>query len=188
MTIETNYCSTPSAIPRRARSSSGPTGGAQPASGLAVTDVSGSCDSGSPDDPGRAAAYRCTASNGDVVLGPCFADTAAGDPGAPVLCSTDPTSKQIVRLSLGTTTLPSQPVNADDPAAPPWFLVLADGRSCHFAGTGTNSDILAYDCGDGIGATLVDRSQPLWTVHEGSFRQASPKPAAASVGVVTAYR
>ncbi|HEU5353993.1 MAG TPA: hypothetical protein VFU65_06010 [Actinocrinis sp.] len=167
---------------------SGSTGAARPAPNLNVIPASGTCDSGSPADPGRAAAYRCTPGAGsNLVLGPCFADTASGDAGAPLLCVADPTSQQAVLLSLGGTTLPAQATNTDDPGAAPWFLMLADGHSCRFAGVGTGTDVLTYDCGGGVGATQVDRSQPVWTVREGKF-QADPTPSAARVAVTTAFR
>lgn len=78
-------------------------------------------------------------------------------------------------------------LNTGDPSQPPWFLVLADGRKCDFLGYGTNTNGLSYDCGDGIGATVPDRSRPTWTVQEG---QPGPNLARspARVAVVTAYR
>lgn len=166
----------------------GQSGAAHPAPNLALTQTSGTCDSGSPDDPGRAAAYRCTPSSGsNLVLGPCFADTASGDTGAPLLCSEDPTSEQAVLLSLAGATLPTQAANTEDPNAAPWFLALADGHTCRYAGSGTNTNVLPYDCGGGLGATAVDRSQPLWTVREGDF-QANPVPSPTNVAVTQAYR
>lgn len=166
----------------------GSAGAARPAPNLSLSQASGTCDSGSSADPGRAAAYRCTpAAGSNLVLGPCFADTASGDAGAPLLCVEDPTSGQAVLLSLGGTTLPTQATNTDDPGAAPWFLMLADGHTCRFAGVGTNTDVLPYDCGGGIGATHVDRSRPVWTVQEGAF-QANPTPSATRVAVTTAFR
>jgi hypothetical protein len=163
-------------------------GAAHPAPNLALTQASGTCDSGSPADPGRAAAYRCTPSGGsDLVLGPCFADTASGDAGAPLLCSVDPTSEHAALLSLGGTTLPTQATNTDDPNAAPWFLTLADGHTCRYAGNSTDTSVLPYDCGGGLGATAVDRSQPLWTVQEGNF-QANPTPSPTRIAVTAAYR
>ena len=168
--------------------SGGPGGAAQPASGLSITNASGTCDSGSLDDPGRAAAYRCTTSGtGALVLSPCFADTTSGDTNSPVLCSQDPTSKQAVLLALGGTTLPTQATNTDDPGAAAWFLVLADGHKCKFSGTGTNNDVLPYDCGGGVVATAPDRSQPQWTVQEGVF-QANATPSGPRVAVTEAFR
>jgi hypothetical protein len=167
---------------------SGPAGAGRPAPNLAVTQASGSCDSGSPADPGRADAYRCTPTGaGNLVLGPCFATATSGDAGGAVLCATDPTSKQAVLLSLGGSTLPTTMANTENPGAAPWFLVLADGHACRYVGVGTNTDVLPYDCGGGIGATAVDRSQALWTVQEGTF-QANASPSGAPVAVTSAYR
>lgn len=168
--------------------SSASAGPGRPAPNLNVIPASGTCDSGSPVDPGRAVAYRCTPSAGsNLVLGPCFADTASGDAGVPVLCVDDPTSEQAVLFSLGGTTLPTQATNPEDPGAAPWFLMLADGHTCRFTGPTTNTDVLPYDCGAGIGATRVDRSQPVWTVQEGEF-QPNPTPSATRVSVTTAFR
>jgi lysophospholipase L1-like esterase len=162
-------------------------GGSAPLPGLVVTNGgTATCDSGSSDDPGSAVAVRCTPPGNGA---PCYInDTGGGDPGSPLLCSTDPTSKQVTEITpAGPDGIPAGMLNPGDPSQPPWFLILADGRKCHFLGYGTNTDVLGYDCGNDIGATVPDRSTLTWTVREGQL-QADPAPSPARVAVVTAYR
>jgi hypothetical protein len=162
-------------------------GAATPAPGLVVTNGgTATCDSGSSDDPGSALAVRCTPPGNGM---PCFInDTGGGDPGSPVLCSGDPTSGQVTKITpAGPTGIPVGTLNQANPNAPAWFLILADGRKCAFQGYGTNTNVLSYDCGGNIGATVPDRSQPAWTVHEGTLR-VNPTPSATRVAVVTAYQ
>jgi hypothetical protein len=78
-------------------------------------------------------------------------------------------------------------LNHDDPSQLPWFLVLADGRKCSLQGYGTNTNVLSYDCGDGVETTAPDRSNPTWTVREGT-NQANPTISPTAVAVLTAYR
>jgi len=139
-----------------------------PLPGLSFNGVTGYCDSGSADDPGRAAAFRCYSPGGDVGNGtPCFADTLSGDPGSPLLCFSDPTSHRAVRLTqVGGAQLPLQLANVDDPAAPPWFLILANAHSCRLNGYGTNVKDFPYDCGNGVRGSLPDRTTRMWTVSE----------------------
>jgi kumamolisin len=146
----------------------GPAGLSVPLPGVEISDASGTCDSGSADDPGRASAFRCHATDGTVGNGmPCFADTASGDPGSPLLCSTDPTNHRLVRLSqLAGAQLPLQLANVNNPAAPPWFIILGNGDHCHYAGYGTNTKNSPYDCGHGLAASTPDRATPFWTVRE----------------------
>jgi hypothetical protein len=75
-------------------------------------------------------------------------------------------------------------LNHNDPSQPPWVLILADGQECHFQGYGTNSNVFPYYCRGTVGATLPDRSQPTWTVREGT----DSAPSSIRVAVVTAYR
>ena len=162
-------------------------GGSAPAPGLVVTnDGTAACDSGSANDPGSAVAVRCSPPGNGM---PCYInDTGGGDPGSPLLCSSDPTSKQVIEVTpAGPDGIPAGVLNPGDPSQPPWFLVLADGRKCHFLGYGTNTDGLSYDCGNSVGATVPDRSSPTWTVQEGQLL-ANPAPSPARVAVVTAYR
>jgi hypothetical protein len=156
-----------------------------PAPGLLITNVgTATCDSGSNDDPGSALAVHCNPpSNGT----PCFINDT-GDPGSPLLCSSDPTSKQVIEVTPATPNgIPIAMLNHSDPSAPAWFLILADGRKCAFLGYGTNTNVLSYNCGGNLGATIPDRSQPTWTVQEGTI-QLNPTPSATRVAVVTAYR
>jgi len=120
---------------------------------------------------------------------PCFIkDVGGGDPGSPVLCSADPTSKQVIEVTpAGVTGIPVGMLNHDDASQPPWFLVLADGRKCSLQGYGTNTSVLSYYCGGAVGATLPDRSKPTWTVREGAT-QGNSAPSSTRVAVVTAYR
>ena len=62
----------------------------------------------------------------------------------------------------------------------------AGGDQLGVAGPTTNTRDLSYDCGDGVGATVPDRSAPTWTVQEGHL-QADPVPSPTRVAVVTAY-
>jgi len=156
-----------------------------PAPGLVITNVgTATCDSGSNDDPGSALAVHCNPpSNGT----PCFINDT-GDPGSPLLCSSDPTSKQVIEVTPAAPNgIPIAMLNHSDPSAPAWFLILADGRKCAFLGYGTNTNVLSYNCGGNLGATIPDRSQPTWTVQEGTIRL-NPTPSATRVAVVTAYR
>ena len=174
----------------------GQNGGSGPAPGLVVTNGgTATCDSGSADDPGSAVAVRCSPPGNGT---PCFInDLGGGDPGSPLLCSSDPTSKQVIEVTQGGPNgIPAGTLNPGDPSQPPWFLILADGRKCHFLGYGTNTNVLSYDCGNNIGATVPDRnigatvpdrSGPTWTVQEGQL-QANPAPSPARVAVVIAYR
>jgi hypothetical protein len=159
-------------------------GGSAPAPGLVVTNGgTATCDSGSADDPGSAVAVRCSPPGNGT---PCYInDTGGGDPGSPLLCSSDPTSRQVIEVTPAG--IPAGLLNPGDPRQPPWFLVLADGRKCHLLGYGTNTNVLGYDCGNSIGATVPDRSAPTWTVQEGQL-QADPALSPARVAVVTAYR
>jgi hypothetical protein len=162
-------------------------GGAAPASGLVVTNGgTAMCDSGSADDPGSAVAVRCSPPGNGA---PCYInDTGGGDPGSPLLCSSDPTSRQVTEVTpAGPGGIPAGMLNPGDPSQPPWFLALADGRKCHLLGYGTNTNGLSYDCGNNVGATVPDRSTPTWTVQEGQLL-ANPAPSPARVAVVTAYR
>ena len=140
--------------------------------------------SGSNDVPGSALAVHCNPpSNGT----PCFINDT-GDPGSPLLCSSDPTSKQVIEVTPAAPNgIPIAMLNHSDPSAPAWFLILADGRKCAFLGYGTNTNVLSYNCGGNLGATIPDRSQPTWTVQEGTI-QLNPTPSATRVAVVTAYR
>ena len=165
----------------------GQNGGSGPAPGLVVTNGgTATCDSGSADDPGSAVAVRCSPPGNGT---PCFInDLGGGDPGSPLLCSSDPTSKQVIEVTpAGPNGIPAGTLNPGDPSQPPWFLILADGRKCHFLGYGSNTNVLSYDCGNNIGATVPDRSGPTWTVQEGQL-QAHPAPSPARVAVVIAYR
>jgi hypothetical protein len=162
-------------------------GGAAPVPGLVVTNGgTATCDSGSADDPGSAVAVRCSPPGNGT---PCYInDIGGGDPGSPLLCSSDPTSNQVIAVTpTGPHGIPPDMLNPGDPSQPPWFLILADGRKCHFLGYGTNTNALSYDCGNNIGATVPDRSSPTWTVQEGQL-QADPTASPARVAVVTAYR
>ena len=118
---------------------------------------------------------------------PCFVYTRGGDPANPALCSNDPTSNQVTEVTPTGEGVPVALLNHEDPSQPPWFLVLADGRKCSFQGYGTNTNVLSYDCGDGVEATTPDRSKPTWTVREGT-NQANPTLSQTPVAVVTAYR
>lgn len=139
-----------------------------PLPGVSFSGATGSCDSGSADDPGRAAAFRCRSAGGQVGNGtPCFADTGSGDPGSPLLCASDPASNQLVRLTqVAGAQLPLQLANVDDPAAPPWFLILANGDRCRLIGYGTNVKDFPYDCGKGVRGSLPDRTTRMWTVSQ----------------------
>ena len=164
----------------------GSVGNAAPAPGLLVTNGgNASCDSGSNDDPGSAFAVRCSPPGNGT---PCFInDTGGGDPGSPVLCSADPTSKQVIEVTpAGPNGIPIGTLNQANLRSPAWFLLLADGKKCHLLGYGTNTNVPSYDCGGGTGTTVPDRSQPTWTVQEGQF-QVNPTPSANRVAVVTAY-
>ena len=162
----------------------GQNGGSAPRPGLMVTNGgTGTCDSGSADDPGAAVAVRCTPPGNGT---PCYINDIGGGPGSPLLCSSDPTSNQVIEVT-PSGGIPAGMLNPGDPSQPPWFLILADGRKCHLLGYGTNTNVLSYDCGNNIGATMPDRSQPTWTVQEGQL-QANPAPSPARVAVVTAYR
>lgn len=163
----------------------GQNGGSAPRPGLMVTNGgTGTCDSGSADDPGAAVAVRCTPPGNGT---PCYInDIGGGGPGSPLLCSSDPTSNQVIEVT-PSGAIPAGMLNPGDPSQPPWFLILADGRKCHLLGYGTNTNGLGYDCGNNVGATVPDRSQPTWTVQEGQL-QANPAPSPARVAVVTAYR
>jgi hypothetical protein len=165
----------------------GRNGGSAPAPGLVVTNGGTStCDSGSADDPGSAVAVRCSPPGNGT---PCYInDIGGGDPGSPLLCSSDPTSGQVIEVTpTDPNGIPPGMLNPGDPSQPPWFLILADGRKCHLLGYGTNTNVLSYDCGNDIGATIPDRSTPTWTVQEGQL-QVDPAPFPARVAVVTAYR
>jgi pimeloyl-ACP methyl ester carboxylesterase len=165
----------------------GQAGSATPAPGLVVTNGgTAACDSGSSDDPGSAWAVRCMPPGNGM---PCFInDTGGGDPGSPVLCSSDPTSKQVIEVTpTGANGIPVSMLNHADPSQPAWFLILADRRKCAFLGYGTNTNMLSYNCGGNIGATVPDRSQPTWTVQEGTL-QLNPTPSSTRVAVVMAYR
>ena len=175
----------------------------QPLPGAQIIAATGSCDVGSYDDPGRAAAYRCDydiPNNTDLPLGVCFAQTVSR---FPLLCSIDPTSLRFVELQPQPGSfLPVQQANKEDPTAPPWFLILADGHECHYAGNSPDSINLPYDCGNGLSATLPDRSQTRWTVQEAPFVAPTPlsatspaipepptvPPGAARVAVLAAIR
>jgi hypothetical protein len=85
-----------------------------------------------------------------------------------LLYSSDPTSNQVIEVT-PSGGIPASMLNPGDPSQPPWFLILADGRKCHFVGYGTNTNVLSYDCGNNVGATAPDRSQPTWTVQEGQL-------------------
>lgn len=163
----------------------GPGGIPAPAPDLVLTNGgTATCDSGSRDDPGSAFAVRCSPPGNGT---PCFViDTGGGDPNSPLLCSDDPTSKQVTEVT-PSGGIPTSYLNKADPSSLPWFLILADGRKCHLLGYGTNTDVLNYDCDNNTGATAPDRSQPKWTVQEGTL-QANPTPAPAQVTVLTAYR
>jgi hypothetical protein len=165
----------------------GQNGSSAPAPGLVVTnDGTATCDSGSADDPGSALAVRCLPPGNGT---PCFINnTGGGDPSSPLLCSNDPTSKQVIKVTPGGPNgIPIATLNRSDPSKPTWFLILADGRKCNFLGYGTNTNVLSYECGGNVGATVPDRSQPTWTVQEGKF-QLNPIPSSTRVAVVTAYR
>jgi hypothetical protein len=156
-----------------------------PAPGLMITNGgTATCDSGSTDDPGRALAVRCSPpSNGT----PCFINDT-GDPGSPLLCSSDPTSRQVIEVTPARPNgIPISLLNRDDPSQPPWLLILADGQKCNFQGYGTNTNVLSYECGGNVRATVPDRSQPTWTVQEGTI-QSNPSPPGTRVAVVMAYR
>ena len=164
----------------------GQVGGFAPASGLVVTHGgNATCDSGSNDDPGRLSAVRCFAS-GNVIT-PCFVYTRGGDPANQLLCSNDPTSNQVTEVTPTGEGVPVALLNHEDPSQPAWFLVLADGHRCSLQGYGTNTNVLSYDCGGAIEATMPNRSKPTWTVREGT-NQMNPKLSQTSVPVVTAYR
>lgn len=155
-----------------------------PAPGLVLKNARGTCDSGSNDDPGRAIAFRCNPPGNGVV---CFHRTQSGDAGSPLVCSADPTSNQAVLLDQGGSQLPLNFANKEDPAAPAWVLVLADGKKCYHLGYGTDTAVLSYYCGGNVDATVPDRSSPLWTVQEGTFAP-KPSPSGPRIAVVTAYR
>jgi hypothetical protein len=146
----------------------------------AVTNAgTAACGDGSPDDPGTLRPACPTATQGWNVF--------TGDPGSPLLCSSDPNSKQVIEVTPAAPGVPTSRLNHANPSQPAWFLILADGRKCHFAGTGTNTNVLPYDCGGNVVATVPDRSQPTWTVQEGTV-QLRPTPSSTHVAVVTAYR
>jgi hypothetical protein len=164
------------------QNSSGPRPGLVVANGGTAT-----CDSGSADDPGSAAAVRCSPP-GDGR--PCYIDDLAGAslPGFPLLCSSDPTSNQVTMVDPSDPNgIPAGMLNPGDRGQPPWFLILADGKHCRLMGYGTNTNVLSYDCGSNIGATVPDHSAPAWTVQEGRL-QPYPVLSPARVAVVTAYR
>lgn len=159
-----------------------PSGVDVPSPDLVITDGgTANCTLGSLDDPGRESAANCES-------GVCFVNVESGDPGSPVLCSSDPTSKQVTQITPSPPFGPNQSFNKDDPSKPPWYLVLADGKKCAFQGYGTNADVLNYWCGGNVGATAPDRSKPTWTVQEGSETQPERMPTGVPVAVVTAYR
>jgi hypothetical protein len=90
-------------------------------------------------------------------------------------------------LSL-TQPLPTSSANQESTDAAPWFVVLANGLKCARAGSGTNTDVLSYECNGGTFATSPDRSQPNWTVKVGSFQNGSPSLSPTPVVVKAAYR
>ncbi|MDP9220057.1 MAG: hypothetical protein M3P23_05910, partial [Actinomycetota bacterium] len=163
-----------------------PSGEAAPRPGLVVTNAGGTCDQGTVADPGRPEAFRCLDDRNNLIDA-CFAPTPPLQlPGPAVLCSTDPTSPQVELLS------PAQPLpagrNSDDPNAAPWFLVLADGRKCARAASGSDTAVLGYFCKGGTLVTAPDRSQPAWTVRQGTFVNASPVLSPGRIVVTVAYR
>jgi endoglucanase len=163
----------------------GANGGYAPSPGLIVADGgNATCDSGSTDDPGSASAVRCLPPGNGT---PCFIYTGAGDPSNPLLCSTDPTSNHVTEVRPTGEGVPVGMLNSDDPTQSPWFLILADGRKCSFQGYRTNTNVLSYYCGGTVSATLPDRSNPTWTVQEGT-NQAKPTRSTPRIAVLTAYR
>ena len=165
-----------------------PTGISVPMPGAILTKTTGTCAGGSPHDPGRDTAFRCTSTDPNVRADPCFANFKSGDPSSSLLCSTDPTTMNLVYLDQAGGHLSMSNANTEDPNTPPWFVILSDGLKCHLT-TGTDTQYLTYDCGGGTGATVPDRSAPTWTVREGKFiGPAVPTPSSARVAVTTAYR
>src|SRR5205823_1904079 len=79
--------------------STGQNGGFAPAPGLAVTNGGiTNCDEGSANDGGSASAVRCFPPGNGM---PCFVYMGAGDPSNPLLCSSDPTSTQVLEVKPG---------------------------------------------------------------------------------------
>jgi hypothetical protein len=164
-----------------------PTGNSGPMPGAVLTKATGTCDGGSPHDPGRDSAFRCTSTDPNVRADPCFANFNSGDPGSSLLCSTDPTTMSLVELDQAGGQLPTSKANTEDPNAPPWFLVLSDGLKCHMV-LGTNTQYLPYDCSGGTSTTAPDRSTPAWTVREGKNIGPNSRPSSPPVEVIAAYR
>lgn len=164
-----------------------PTGIGVPMPGAVLTQATGTCDGGSPHDPGRSDAFRCTSTDPNVREDPCFANFTSGDPGSSLLCSTDPTTMNLVELDQAGGQLPMSKANTEDPNAPPWFLILSDGLKCHIV-LGTNTLYLPYDCSGGTSTTAPDRSTPAWTVREGKNISPDSRPSSPPVEVIAAYR
>ena len=163
-----------------------PTGISVPMPGAVLTQATGKCDGGSPHDPGRNTAFRCT-TDPNALADPCFANFNSGDPASSLLCSTDPTTMNLVELDQAGGQLPMRNANTEDPNAPPWFLILSDGLKCHIV-LGTNTLYLPYDCSGGTSTTAPDRSKPAWTVREGKNISPSSRPSSPPVEVIAAYR
>ena len=106
-----------------------PTGNSVPMPGAVLTKATGKCDVGSPHDPGRSTAFRCTSTDPNVRADPCFANFNSGDPSSSLLCSTDPTTMNLVELDQAGGQLPMSNANTEDPNAPPWFSSCPTGSN-----------------------------------------------------------
>jgi len=145
-----------------------PTGIDSPAPSLHIVNATGKCIGPSEADPGRA--LRCITSDNSI-LDTCFIDPS-GDPGSPVLCSFDPTSTDVIELSLTQPVDTSRAPNPISPNLSPWFLVLSNGAKCNLstgAGGVLNGQAEAYLCSNRTAVLgSVNRSAATWTVSAAS--------------------
>jgi hypothetical protein len=65
---------------------------------------------------------------------------------------------------------------------------LSDGVKCARSGSGTNTDVLSYNCTNGKLVTAPDSSKPTWTVQEGTIQNAAPVLSSIPIAVKEAYR
>jgi RNA polymerase sigma factor (sigma-70 family) len=160
-------------------------GEAAPRPGLHVTAATGTCEGGTPADPGRASAFRCL--QGNQLRDACFDPSPLALPGPAVLCSGDPTTSRVTMVSL-TSPLPDDRRNPEDAHAEPWFLVLRDGKHCARLSGGTDIAVLRYQCAEGTFVAKLDRSRQPWTVHEGHFDNSTPLISRKAIAISRAYR
>jgi hypothetical protein len=147
-----------------------------------TTSVDGACTGGSLDLPGRADAWRCT--SGGSVLDPCFSAEGSSE----LACVPDPFTTAVTMLQISGR-LPRG--NRNDPAHPPWFLELADGRRCGPLPAGSQRAAAVagaaptYTCTGGAEVFGdPDASRPVWTARVGPGDRASAEVA---VDVKTAW-